>query len=127
MKGVLMRRFLLSLLAMLSATGLLFITSAPTAAQTTSKLVGTWAPVTITNIKPDGTKAENIGPHPIGLIVFTKSGHCSFVEIDPNLPKIAANNRNNGTAEENQAIVQRSVSYFCTYKDDAAHKTVTLH
>jgi hypothetical protein len=119
MKGNFMRKLLLGTLAML-------ITSAPTAAQTTSPLVGTWAPVTITNVHTDGTKTENFGPKPDGIIVFTAGGRFSFIECDPALVKIAANNRNGGTADENKTIVQRSLSYYGTYKDDPTNKAVTM-
>jgi hypothetical protein len=43
------------------------------------------------------------------------------------LPKFAANNRQDGTAEENKAIVQGSISYFGTYTIDEAAKTLIFH
>jgi hypothetical protein len=38
-----------------------------------------------------------------------------FVGTRPDLPKFASNNRMQGTAEENKAIVQGSIAYFGTY------------
>lgn len=111
---------------MLSIAGFVYA-AAPVASQTTSSLVGTWTPVTITNVHADGTKTENFGPKPDGIIVFTAGGRFSFIECDPALIKIAANNRNDGTADENKVIVQRSLSYYGTYKDDPVNKTVTMH
>jgi hypothetical protein len=37
------------------------------------------------------------------------------VNTRPDLPKFASNNRMQGTAEENKAIVQGSIAYFGTY------------
>jgi Lipocalin-like domain len=43
------------------------------------------------------------------------------------LPKFASNNRQQGAAEENKAIVQGSISYFGTYTVDEGAKTLTFH
>jgi hypothetical protein len=43
-----------------------------------------------------------------------------------NLPKFAANNRMQGTAEENQAIVQGANAYYGTYVVNNKEQTVTL-
>jgi Lipocalin-like domain len=43
------------------------------------------------------------------------------------LPKFASNDRQNGTPEENKAIVQGSLSYFSTYTVDEAAKTMVIH
>ena len=55
------------MLAALSITGFLYVTAAPTSSQMTSPLVGTWAPVTITNVHADGTKTENFGAKQISF------------------------------------------------------------
>ncbi len=107
--------------------GLLFTTPGTTDAQSTSPFVGDWAPVSITNIQPGGKKVRAFGQHPMGMVVFTSNGLFTWAEVDPALPPIAANNRNGGTANENKAIVQRSLFYFGSYTVDAAKKTITLH
>jgi hypothetical protein len=85
------------------------------AAQTTKDLVGTWKMVTNINIAPDGRRSESFGPTPNSILTFDANGRFVFVGTRPDLPKFASNNRMQGTAEENKAIVQGSIAYFGTY------------
>lgn len=43
------------------------------------------------------------------------------------LPKFASNNRNEGTAEENKAVVQGSISHFGRYTVNDADKSITFY
>jgi hypothetical protein len=61
------------------------------------------------------------------MLMFTGDGHLSYVAIRSDLTSIAANNRNEGTADENKAIVQGSLAEFGTYKVDAANKVTSFH
>jgi hypothetical protein len=71
-------------------------------AQTAQDLVGTWQLVSNTNVRQDGSKVDIFGSNPKGLYVFTSN-------VRPELPKFASNNRNEGTPDENKAIVQGSI------------------
>jgi hypothetical protein len=93
-------------------------------AQTSQDLVGTWQLVSNTNIRQDGTKVDIFGTNPKGLYIFTNNGHFAIVNVRPDLPKFASNNRNEGTAEENKAIVQGSIALFGTYSVE--DKVLTL-
>jgi hypothetical protein len=93
-------------------------------AQTAQDFVGTWQLVSNTNVRQDGTKADIFGTNPKGLYVFTSNGHFAIVNMRPDLPKFASNNRNEGTAEENKAIVQGSIALFGTYS--VGDKVLTL-
>jgi hypothetical protein len=42
-------------------------------------------------------------------------GHFSLVNTRADLPKFASNRRDQGTPEENKAVVQGSIAYFGTY------------
>jgi hypothetical protein len=90
------------------------------------KLIGTWTFVVAEFTAPDGKKSFPFGETPKGLLIFTADGHFSQVHIASDVPKIASNNRLNGTAEEYAAIMRRSLSMFGTYKVDEAKKTVTF-
>src|SRR3954468_11482191 len=90
------------------------------------KLVGTWTFVVAEITAPDGKKSFPFGETPKGLLVFTSEGHFAQIHIASDVPKIASNNRLNGTAEEYAAIMRRSLSMFGTYKVDEAKKTVTF-
>ena len=84
-------------------------------AQTSKDFVGTWKMVTNINIAPDGRRTDLFGPNPNGLLVFDANGRFVLVNARSDLPKFASNNRMQGTAEENKAIVQGSIAYFGTY------------
>ena len=84
-------------------------------AQTAKDLVGTWKPVSVTVTGPDGRKSEPFGPNPNSILTFDANGRFVLVNTRPDLPKFASNNRMQGTAEENKAIVQGSIAYFGTY------------
>jgi hypothetical protein len=84
-------------------------------AQTAKDIVGTWKQVTNINIAPDGRRSEPFGPNPNSILTFDANGRFVSVGTRPDLPKFASNNRMQGTAEENKAIVQGSIAYFGTY------------
>ena len=68
------------------------------------QLVGTWTFVVAEITAADGKKSFPFGETPKGLLVFTPDGHFSQIHIASDVPKIASNNRLNGTAEEYAAI-----------------------
>ena len=107
------RRNILSLCAMTTLGIALMPGSA--LAQTAKDIVGIWKQVTNINIAPDGRKSEPFGPNPNAIITFDANGRFVLVNTRPDLPKFASNNRMQGTAEENKAIVQGSIAYFGTY------------
>ena len=78
------------------------------------QIQGTWTLVSIYH-EQDGKKIEPYGPQPRGSLILTPDGRFSMIFIKASLPKFAANNRMQGTAEENQAVVQGSLAYFGTY------------
>ena len=91
------------------------------------QLIGTWDFVIAEITAADGTKTLPFGPHPKGQIIFTEDGHFSQVHVSGDLPRIAGNNRLNGTDADNRAIVQGSLSFFGTYSVDEAKKMVTFN
>ena len=88
------------------------------------QLVGAWTIVLVSSKLPDGTLVW--GADPIGLIIFTSSGHYSTQLMRSDLPKYSSNNRENGTPEEYKAIGMGSVANFGTYSIDEAKKTFTI-
>ena len=91
------------------------------------QLVGSWTPVAIYTEREDGTKFDTFGPKPTGVLTFGSDGRLSLQWMRSDLPKFASNDRQNGTPEENKAIVQGSLSYFGTYTVDDAAKTMVIH
>ena len=101
--------------------------SAQPAKSLKDQLVGTWDFVIAEITSADGKKTLPFGDHPKGQIIFTADGHFSQVHVSGGLPRIAGNNRLNGTDADNRAIVQGTLAFFGTYAVDEANKTVTFN
>jgi hypothetical protein len=97
-----------------------------TAQQKTLKeqLVGTWTFVSSTGKLSDGTPAW--GSNPSGLLIFSENGRYSSIIVRTDIPKFAANNRMQGTPEENSAAVRGGIGGFGTYTVDEAKKSFTV-
>ncbi|MDR3747579.1 MAG: lipocalin-like domain-containing protein [Acidobacteriota bacterium] len=89
--------------------------SGPAHAQTAKDLVGTWQHVANVNIATDGKKTDTFGPNPKGMAIFSADGHFMIINLRSDLPKIAANSRVQGTADENASIVRGSIALYGTY------------
>jgi Lipocalin-like domain len=70
------------------------------------QLTGAWVIVSTDQTAPDGTKHQLFGPNPKGVLVLDASGQYVQIIVRPGRPKFKANNRQEGTAEENQAAVR---------------------
>jgi Lipocalin-like domain len=90
------------------------------------KIVGAWT-LTSLVLDQDGKKSEPYGPGAKGTTMYTSSGRTAVVIVRADLPKFAANNRTQGTAEENKAAVAGSIAYFGTFDVNEADKTLTVH
>ena len=116
------------LMWIVAATLALALSPGPAAAQRSlrDQLVGTWTFVVAEITAADGKKSFPFGETPKGLLVFTPDGHFAQIHIASDVPRIASNNRLNGTAEEYATIMRRSLSMFGTYTVDEAKRTVTF-
>jgi hypothetical protein len=88
------------------------------------QLVGAWTLVSVSTKLPDGTPVW--GTNPVGLLVFTSSGHYSIQIMRSDLPKYGSNNRVQGTPDEYKAIAIGSIANFGTYTVDEEKKTFTI-
>ncbi|HEX5210948.1 MAG TPA: lipocalin-like domain-containing protein [Pseudolabrys sp.] len=113
--------------ATMTLFGLVFWPSIGVSQQKSLKeqLVGTWIIVSVDNVRDDGGKAELFGPNPKGILIYTNDGHFVLVNMRGYLPKFAAKNRDQGTPEENKAVVQGSIAYFGTWMVNEADKVIT--
>jgi Lipocalin-like domain len=118
------RRHVLGLCMAASFASLLMAESSFAQQPLKDQLVGAWTLVSASSKLPDGSPVW--GANPIGLIVFTSSGHYSTQLMRSDLPKYASNNRAKGTAEEYKTIAMGSVANFGTYSVDEANKTFTI-
>ena len=94
-------------------------------AQTAKDLVGTWTLESDASTTPDGRTIQPFGPNPQGIAIFDSSGRFAIVISRSDLPKFASNNRMQGTAKENEAIVHGSFAFFGTYS--VADGVITQH
>jgi hypothetical protein len=92
-----------------------------------NQLVGTWMLASNYTDREDGSKIDTFGPNPKGILMLDGDGRLSLQEMGSGLPKFASNNRQEGTADENKAIVQGIICYFGTYTIDEAATTLIFH
>jgi hypothetical protein len=79
--------------------------SSGASAQSAKDLVGTWINVSNVILGQDGSRTPVFGPKGSGLAIFEANGRFAVVNINPDTPKFASNNRAQGTAEENEAAL----------------------
>lgn len=97
------------------------------AAQSGKQIQGTWAPVSVVSTDASGKKSDTFGPNAKGQLVFLPNGRYSLTLTSASLPKFASNNRAQGTADENKAVVAGSIAHFGKYTVDEKGKTFTFH
>jgi hypothetical protein len=78
-------------------------------------------------VKEDGTRIEEFGSNPLGIIIFEPNGRFAEILSRSDLPKFASNKRTTGTPEENQAIVRGVYALFGTYTVNEADRTFTWY
>lgn len=91
------------------------------------EIVGTWKYVSVDLVRPDGTRTPLYGPNPQGLATFDSAGNYLLMTARGGQPRFASSNREEGTAEENKAVVQGSIAHFGRYTIDEAGKSITFH
>lgn len=88
---------------------------------------GTWSLVAVENTNADGSKTLPYGESPVGMLVFTSKGDYAIQILKSVRPKVAANDKNKATNEENAALVQGNNSHFGTYTVDMLSSTITFN
>lgn len=94
-------------------------------AQGTGDLEGTWTLVSSV-VEQDGSEIDQFGPGAKGMLSLDARGRFMFTIIGADLPKFAANNRAGGSAEENKAVVSKSIAAFGSYYVDYASNTLVF-
>ena len=91
------------------------------------QFLGTWSLVSVENINADGSKISPYGEHPVGVLIFTKSGEYAIQILKANRSKVLANDKNKATAEENEALVRGNNSHFGTYTIDGNKHVIVFN
>jgi hypothetical protein len=115
-------------LAGLAGLALLAGAASDAGAQTIKqRLVGTWSLISIMNTRPDGSKYEAFGPNTKGILMLDRGGRFSLQLMGDARRKFAANNRLDGSPEENKAAVHGTLAYFGTYSVDGKDHVLVFH
>ena len=115
------RRAVLSILLPLAGT-----LAAPLAmAQGMPDLTGLWTLVSSVTEK-DGVRTDQFGTGATGMLQLDASGRFMLTIIGPNLPRFSSGNRAAGTAEENGAVVAKSIAMLGTYAIDPTERTLVF-
>ena len=109
------RRCVFTLTALAALYFVLALPVGTAIAQTARELVGTWTWVSLNTIRPDGTRVQQMGANPKGVLIFDSNGRYFYLISRSGRPKFSSNNINEGTPEENKATTQGSLAYSGTY------------
>ena len=90
------------------------------------RLVGTWALVSWEQKKSDGSKVQRYGANPTGVAFFDAGGRYVITVMQSDRAKYASNALWQGTAEENRATADGTITYFGTYSVNEADRTIDI-
>jgi hypothetical protein len=97
-------------------------------AQSTNRnLVGVWSLVSVENVDPAGGKTFPYGEHPQGMLVFEPNGDYAIQILKAARPKVAANDKNKATLEENAALVKGNNSHFGSFSADEEKRIIRFN
>ena len=88
------------------------------------QIVGTWTFVSALDVKADGTKSDRWGPNSKGIFMFDANGRFAQFITRSDIPRFAAKTADQGTAQENKAVLAGLVASFGTYTVNEADNTV---
>jgi len=93
----------------------------------TDQLLGTWTLVSHESVRGDGSRTPVYGPNPKGIAFFDATGHFIITVMRADRAKYAIDFPTQGTADENKATAQGTMTYFGTYSVNEADHTIALH
>jgi len=91
------------------------------------QLVGAWTLVSIDYVRADGSRSSTFGENPKGIAFFDGSGNYIITVMRADRSKYAINDRAQGTAEENKATAQGTITYFGTYSVSETDSSISIH
>jgi Lipocalin-like domain len=90
-------------------------------------LVGTWTIVSWEQNKSGGTKLQQFGANPVGVAFFDANGRYIISVMRADRAKYASNSLWQGTAEENKATADGTMTYFGTYAVSNVDRSIAIH
>ncbi|NML40390.1 lipocalin-like domain-containing protein [Chitinophaga sp. G-6-1-13] len=95
--------------------------------QEQQQLWGTWSLISVENTNADGSKISPYGEHPVGMLIFTSTGEYAIQILKANRSKVAANDKDKATPEENAMLVRGNNSHFGTYTIDENKQVIVFN
>jgi hypothetical protein len=91
------------------------------------QLVGTWTLASWEQKKGDGTLVRRFGESPVGIAFFDADGRYLITVMRSNRAKYASAAPWQGTALENKATAEGTMTYFGTYSVHEADSSIAIH
>lgn len=91
------------------------------------QLLGAWQLVSFNSVRTDGSKLTVFGDDPNGVAFFDRTGRYIITVMRSDRVKFAANDRAQGTADENKATAVGTITYFGTYTVNDPDRTLNIH
>jgi hypothetical protein len=113
----------------ITVLGMTFLTGDAFSQQETLKerLSGAWDLVSFNSVHADGSKLTVFGDNPNGTAFFDSTDHYIITVMRSDRAKYTANDRTQGTADENKATAQGTFTYFGTYTVSEPDRTLNIH
>ncbi len=91
------------------------------------QLVGSWTVVSHESVRPDGSRAPVYGERPNGIAMFDAGGRFIISVMRTDRAQYAIGHPAQGTADENKATAQGTMTYFGTYTVREAERIIDIH
>ena len=91
------------------------------------QLIGTWILISHESVSADGRRTPVYGANPNGVAFFDGGGQFIITVMRSDRAKYAINNPTQGTADENKATAQGTMTYFGTYSVNEPSRTIAIH
>jgi hypothetical protein len=91
------------------------------------QLVGTWSVVSWEQKKANGSKLQQFGANPTGIAFFDAGGRYIITVMRSDRAGYAGNALWQGTAEENKATAEGTMTYFGTYSVNEVDRSIAVH
>jgi hypothetical protein len=114
-------------LCAIAALGFILPPTGAVAQNLREQLIGAWDLVSIIATDKAGNKSDRRGPNPKGLLIFDASGRYSILTARAELPNFKVDNVNQGSAEENKAVMTGMIANVGTWSVDEKTKTITTN
>jgi hypothetical protein len=114
-------------LCAIAALGFILPPTGAVAQNLREQLIGAWDLVSIIATDKAGNKSDRRGPNPKGLLIFDASGRYSILTARAELPNFKVDNVNQGSAEENKAVMTGMIANVVTWSVDEKTKTITTN